>query len=408
MSEKTLNTTKKRILFVDDEQRILDGLRRMLFHMRKDWDMYFSLGGKAALELMEKTNFDVIISDMRMPEMDGAELLNIVREKYPDTVRFILSGYSDKEMIMRTVGATDQFLTKPCNQNVLKETINKVLEAREFIDSSTHDGISNIRSMPVLPELYVELRELLNSPKSSLNDVSEIVSKDVSVAAKVLQLVNSAFFGLKHRVESIHHAVTYLGVETLKALILTTEIFNEFSDEEIKFFHIRELYNHCVLVGALAEKIAKDASAEKQVIDEACMAGILHDIGKIVFIQNLPEEYKEVIVRSEKEKVPSFMLEEEILKDEHSRVGAYLMSLWGLPESIVSSIRFHHCPREEENPVFDTAAAVYIANVLVHQTTEEYKDHIDFNQEYIEKLGVADKIPDWRQICEELCEGMEN
>ncbi len=407
MSEEILNKVKKRILFVDDEQRILDGLRRMLFHMRKDWDMSFSLGGKTALELMAESKFDIIISDMRMPEMDGAELLNIVKEKYPETVRFILSGYSDKDMIMRTVGATDQFLTKPCNQGILKETINKVLEAREFIDSDPQDGISNIRSMPVLPELYVELRELLNAPKSSLHDVSDIVAKDVSVTAKVLQLVNSAFFGLKHRVESIHHAVTYLGVETLKALILTTGVFSEFSDDEVKQFHIKELYGHCVLVGTLAEKIAKTVSEDKKMVDEACMAGILHDIGKIIFIQNIPEEYKEVIIRRDSENIPIFVLEEEILNDEHSRVGAYLMSLWGLPESIVSSIRFHHHPHKIENPCFDTTATVYIANVLVHQTSEEYKDNIDFDEAYIEKLGVSDKISDWRQICKELCEGTE-
>jgi len=190
--------SKKRILFVDDEQKILDGLKRMLHSKRQEWEMEFVGSGTEALKRMKEIPFNLIVSDMRMPEMDGAELLKNVKKLYPQTVRFILSGYSDKDMILRTLGTTDQFLVKPINADSLEKIISRALDLLESVkDNDIRAFVSKIESLPTMPELYKKLKVLLESSTSSFSDIAKIISKDVSMTAKILQLVNSSFFGLR-------------------------------------------------------------------------------------------------------------------------------------------------------------------------------------------------------------------
>lgn len=393
---------KKRILFVDDEAKVLEGLRRMLYSMRNEWEMMFITSAKKALQILEGLEFDVIVSDMKMPEMDGAELLNIVKEKYPHIIRIILSGYSDKDMIMRTLGATDQFLSKPCSPETLKTTINNVLSAQKTVARKELRAlVSELTSLPTLPDLYVKLKTTLDSSSSSFTEIADIISTDVSVSAKVLQLVNSAFFGLRQRIENIHRAVVYLGMETLKAIVLTTDVFSKFTVEEVKKFHIDELYRHSVFVCFLARKIFENKVNNLLLIDEVGMMGLLHDIGKIVLIRNKPAEYDTIY--KQKLSSPEHLsdLEEQILGITHEEVGGYLMALWGLPDPIVKGISCHHSPLLHPDDDFSTFSAVYIANVLAHRNAEDkiIKDNLRFDDTYISKLRVSEDIPKWQELC---------
>ncbi|MBI4651911.1 HDOD domain-containing protein, partial [Candidatus Desantisbacteria bacterium] len=264
------NGEKVQILFVDDEQKILDGLRRMLYSMRNEWEMEFVNSGQKALEIMGKKTIDVIISDMRMPEMDGAELLNKVKQIYPRTIRFILSGYSDKDMILRTIDAADQFLTKPCNSDLLKKAIQKSIGVTVSQDKAKiHEFISKIKILPVLPDLYKQLINLVESDKSSSKEVSEIIKKDVIMIAKVLQLVNSAFFGLPNHISDIYQAVSYLGMDTIKSIVITVKAFGEFSKEEMDKFQVDDLYQHSCRVGILSGKIINSIVSERKLFEEA-------------------------------------------------------------------------------------------------------------------------------------------
>jgi len=238
---------KKNILFVDDEKKVLDGLRRMLHGMRNEWEMTFVNSGKEALDTLAQKAIDVIVSDMRMPEMGGAELLTAVKDKYPNVIRFILSGYSDKEMILKTIESTDQFLSKPCDPTKLKSAIDKALEAHKLVDKGKMAAMfSDLRELPTLPDLYIKLQKLLRDPESSFKRISDLIAMDIAISARVLQLVNSSFFGLVQRIENIQHAVTYLGAETLKSLILTTNVFSQFKKHELERYYIKDLYKHCI------------------------------------------------------------------------------------------------------------------------------------------------------------------
>ena len=219
---------KRRILFVDDEPNILDGLRRMLRSMRKEFDLYFAESGKEALELMNQNEFDVVVSDMRMPGMDGAELMTEIQKRYPHSIRIMLTGQADEESTLRTIGVVHQFLAKPCDPEKLKNILLRASALhRLMIDGKLKDIVSSIDTLPSLPSVYVKLQKKIREPEASLDDIGEIISQDIAMTAKILQLVNSAFFGLYQKVESPARAVKLLGLDTIKALVLVSQIFSE-------------------------------------------------------------------------------------------------------------------------------------------------------------------------------------
>lgn len=392
---------KRRILFVDDDLRVLESIKRMFFDMENEWDMQFAENAFVALDYMKDGAFDVVISDMRMPDMDGAELLKKVKDKYPHTICFILSGYTDKEMIIKTVGPADQFLSKPCDPDLVKEAIENALEAQNLIGEKKLRAIaSQMRFLPTLPELYIRLREVLESRKSSFADIAKVVQGDVPITAKVLQLVNSAFFGLRQRIENLQLALTYLGIETLKAVILTSDVFNKFTEKEIETFNIKEIYRHSVFVGMLSRRIVETVSHDKRLQDIASMAGMLHDVGKLIFIRNRPDDYVRVYERHVSEKRPIFQIEKDIFDATHADIGGYLMSAWGLPKMIVKAISLHHNPSRALDVSFDPLTAVYISNVLAHEQAgdESYEIEEDVEKGYLTKLDLLKRLPEWREV----------
>lgn len=244
---------KRRILFVDDEPNILDGLRRMLRSMRNEFDLHFSRSGKEALEIMEKNEFDVVVSDMRMPGMDGAELMAEIMYRYPHSIRIMLTGQADEESILQTVGVVHQFLAKPCDPESLKNILVRASALhRLMVDGKLKDIISSIDALPSLPTVYAKLQEKLRQPEASLDDVGEIISQDIAMTAKILQLVNSSFFGLYQKVESPSRAVKLLGLDTIKALVLGSQIFSEIKISG-GLFSAESLWRHSMTVGTLSK-----------------------------------------------------------------------------------------------------------------------------------------------------------
>jgi len=399
----TEEQNKTNILFVDDKKKVLDGLRRMLFSMRSQWNMNFATSGQAALGFLKQNPCDVVISDMRMPGMDGAALLNKVEELYPQTIRFILSGFSDKEMIMRTVGPTHQFISKPCEAEVLKEIILKALDSRNIIDDSELKQIvAKMDCLPTLPDIYSELLALLKSEKSTFQEIATLVSRDVGISAKVLQLVNSAFFGLRQRVDDLQRALTYLGTETLKGIIITADVFGKFTPEQIQRFAIREMYDHSFRVGISASKIVTATTKDRKLADSSTMAGMIHDIGKLLFIMNRPEEYGEVIQSLEGNPKPLYTLEKERFGMSHAELGAYLMGVWGLPETIVQAIGAHHNPLKAFDKAINPVSAIYIANILDHTQAGDisYDEDSKLSKGYLTKLDLLHYLPEWEKIAQ--------
>ncbi len=394
---------KRRVLFVDDDPNVLQGLRRMLRPMRHEWEMAFADGGPAALALLAETTFDVIVSDMRMPGMDGAELLARVKRDYPQVVRIVLSGHSERESIMRSVDTAHQYLAKPCDADNLKAVIARACRLRDMLrTASLRSLVTRLDTIPSLPQTYNEIVEELESPDASVQSVGRIIARDVGMTAKVLQLVNSAFFGLRCHVSDPAQAASLLGVDTLKSLVLSVHIFSQLDCTRVPEFCIETLWNHSVMVGALAKRIAADQSQSRELCDHALLAGLVHDAGKLVLAANLPDQYTQALEQAHAEHLTLELAERHQFDTSHAEVGAYLLGLWGLPDPIVEAVAFHHHPGLGAT-AFAPLTAVHAANALASRLSPCCRDCIaEPDQDYLAAIGLGSRWPRWNELADEL------
>ncbi len=396
---------KKRILFVDDESNILSGLRRMLRSMRRQWEMKFALSGPDALEQLAQYPFDVVVTDMRMPGMNGAQLLKEVMARYPKPVRIVLSGQAEREAILGAVGPIHQYLSKPCAAETLKTTLIRAcnLDYR-LADEDLKRYISQMETLPSLPSVYDKVVNELQSPETSAQDLGHLISQDMGMSAKVLQLVNSAFFGLRPHVPHPTEAVILLGLDTLKLLGLSTQVFSEFAPLDVEGLSLNGFWNHSVAVGKLAQKIAQVENVEQREIDYAYTAGLLHDVGKLVLAMHNPKKYTGAIELASTQNLALTEAEGNIFKTAtHAEAGAYLMDLWGLPEPIVETLMYHHQPEKYPDQKFSCVTAVHVADALVSQLSPAHKTGASplINQTYLAKLGLTGHLPKWKKLCAE-------
>ena len=391
----------KHLLFVDDEPRVLDGLRRMLRPMREEWNMVFVESGEAALQELAKGPCDVVVTDMRMPGMDGAQVLAEIRTRYPSVVRIILTGQSDKESMLRSVGQTHQCLSKPCETGELKHTIMRALALREMLRrESVRVLVGSIDVLPSLPTLYMELVSEIESPTSSMESVAKIIARDMAMTTKVLQLVNSAFFGLPRTVTHPAQAIGLLGLDTVKSLVLGVQVFSAFHGAQGALGMIEKLWKHSIATGHLARAIAESERAPLHLTEIAFTAGLLHDIGVLILAANLGQPYQEILQAAGSSGTSLSAAEREQFGATHAEVGAYLLGLWGLGDGIVEAVAFHHAPTQCLNQAFGPLTAVHAASGLEQEglpgSDSERPSAVD--GAYLASLGTADRLPHWREL----------
>ena len=390
-----------RVLFVDDEINVLSGLRRMLRGQRHEWEMLFANSGAEALEFLANAPCDVIVTDMRMPGMDGAELLSHVADQYPHTVRLVLSGQSELERIFRAVGPAHQFLSKPCDEQELVTTIKRACSVQSHLqDQALRKVVSQVGSLPSLPELYHRLVTELESDDVSVERVGETIESDLGMSAKVLQLVNSSFFGLPQHVTCPKHAVSLLGLNIIRPLCLTAGAFSQYEESLIEGFSLNLAIDHSLQVATTARRIANLESRNSQLTDDAFIAGMLHDIGKLILAAKLSDPFREIIALSQSQALPLWQAELAVIGTTHAEIGAHLLDLWGLPTPIVEAVAFHHRPQLSKHEKFTPLTAVYVANTLLAQATKHtnarQSDSLD--TAYLEAIKQVERVDAWRQL----------
>jgi HD-like signal output (HDOD) protein len=320
--------------------------------------------------------------------------------------RIILSGHSQIDSAVRSAGIAHQFLAKPCDSEALRKTIARVMALRDLLkDCALTDLVAGIGTLPSLPSSYAAINAELASAEPSLKRVAEIVSGDLAMSAKVLQLVNSAFFGLARRVETIEQAVTLLGTDIIRSLVLSNAAFGRFEAVSTRFSAER-LWNHSLLVGAVATAIARAEGADRATVGETLQAGMLHDVGELVLASHLPEAFDDALRASAARGVPLFVAEREVLGATHAQVGAYLLGLWGLPDSTVEAVAFHHQPDGVAVEAFSPLAAVHVANALVGRATGEPEAGRP-NESFLAASGLGDRLPRWEEVARNALNGAQ-
>ena len=354
---------KKRILFVDDDAPILNGLRVRLHRLRDKWDMQFVTSGAEAVETLGSSHYDVVVTDMRMPGMDGAELLSIVRDRWPDTVRIVLSGYAELQQVVRLVPYAHQYFSKPCEAGQLENLIDRCLRLHELLRQPTLRAVvGRVCKLPAMPQVYARLQSLLASDATSVHDVAELIASDAAITAKVLQLVNSAFFRLARRITNIEQAVNHLGFGAIRNLVISAEIFSRWPSRDTRcVLNIDKLQSHVHQVAAVARSLAAGTPRA----DDALLAGLLHDIGYWVLANECSDNLVEAVSVAVTNKIPLHEAETQVIGASHAQIGAYLLGIWGLPYPVIEAVAHHHTPESIPQSELDALGAVTLAHALV-------------------------------------------
>ncbi|MCC6653467.1 MAG: HDOD domain-containing protein [Candidatus Eisenbacteria bacterium] len=353
-----------RILFVDDEPMVLDGIRRMLIGQRREWEMQFAISGDVALQVCANSPVDVIVTDMRMPDMDGATLLERVAQLYPDMIRVVLSGHSEMEAALRALNVAHQYLTKPCEGPLLLQTVRDAIHLRERLTNDRVRQLANrLGGLPSAPATFTRINRLLADPSSSLADVARAISEDPALTGKVLHLANSAFFGKAHQATSLQAATALLGVDAIRHLVLTAEVFDALPlSKSARGMSMEALQKHSSLVAHIASSLEPEAPWR----DDAFAAGLLHDIGVLVLAARMPDEFDQIQLFVEAGAVRS-EVERAMLGVDHAEIAGYLLALWGLPGQIIDAVVSHVNFHPEGLGDLTVASAVSVADILARE-----------------------------------------
>lgn len=389
----------KRILFVDDEPAILEGLRDRLRKHRREWEMVFVLGGEAAIAECERAPFDVVVSDMRMPRMDGAALLAHIKDHYPSTVRIVLSGHAERQAVLRALSVAHQYLCKPCDADTVKSVIARACTLQGLMAQPELRAIvGRVQKLPSVPKMYQELTQALTHEAPAITVVARVIERDPAMCLKILQVVNSAFFGLPRRVTAIREAIMFLGIEPLKALVLVTQIFPAVEGTDGGSRVIAAIQEHSVLVARVARALIPASQ------DDAFMAAMLHDVGHVILSLAENARMNEILETAHKMRLPLYAVEREHLGVTHADVGAYVLGTWGLPFGVVEAVAGHHEPARFAGATFDTTTAVHVAEALVTGTGGEDADVASpLDEEHLRRIAVFDKLAEWRGIVAGIC-----
>ncbi len=412
------NGPTRRILLVDDEPQVLDVLRARLAVRRQDWTVQAVASGREAMGLLRSERFDAVVTDMQMPEMNGVELLKRVRRIQPDVMRIVLSFQTNHDQKIDALPVAHQLLDKPVAVDVLDRVIARALTLRDRLGGESAKGqVGQLDRMPSVPRLYFELSAALNDPEIALSSIGAIIEKDIAMTARVLQVVNSAYFALARPVSTINSAVSYLGTEALRTLVLSAALVGAFEDDiESEDFSIEDLHTHSIKTGLLAKRLVTDLAQASL----AYAAGVLHDVGMLVLATRMPETYAQVRDYADAHDVTMTQAEVELVEITHADIGAFLLGMWGLPTPIVDAVARHHAVQSGNE--LDAIGAVHIANALISEQELVRGAPIssllpamqvetaapiaamppDLDLDYVERLGKLDQVPRWRGWATEM------
>jgi HD-like signal output (HDOD) protein len=386
---------EKRLLVADADAQSADEFRLAL---GEAWTIVPATTCAAALEAAEKQVFSVVVANHELPDLGGPELLNRLRLANPRTIRFIAAPESLKEKVMHSVLGGDQFLSLPYDQNAVKLAIERSLAADFTMSNSVRELVGRIRTFPTIPSLYLEVVNTLQNPNATTDEVGAIIARDLSMTTKLVQVLNSSYFGLPRTITDPTEAVGILGFETVKSLIMAVKLLSQYDKVKPVYFSIDAVWRHSTNVARTARVMALLETDDVDRSATAYTAGLMHDLGKVILAANFDSQYHGAHKIARKQRVPLWEVEKDIFGATHGEIGAYLLSLWGMSEEVVRVAALHHEPMRAGDTKFSALTAVHVANALEYEgvTETDGLPNPVVDSTYLESLGMADRVELWR------------
>ncbi len=399
-ADRAEDPAMKTLLIVDDDPVTLARLRESLSDLSGQWKLEGAASPEEALALLAHSSFDVVLVNTHLGGAGGLQLLSEIRTASPHAIRLATSAAAHRTVIMRALEVAHQFLPKPIDPAALKAALSRTGSLHEQV---THEPlrrlIAEIRTIPSLPGIYQELVSALQSPHASAEAAAAIISKDMAMVTKILQVVNSAYFSLRRTISSPAHAITLLGIDSVKSLVLSLQVFSQFSQPDQLPVSIDALWRHGLATGTKAKTIAKAEGLGSLGVEGAFIAGLVHDIGALVLATNFPDVYGEALKISRAERLPPCTVERRLFGATHGEVAGYLLGLWGLSDGVVEAVTYHHDPVSRAKPGCSVLTAVYAANSIDEEADagliQESRTALD--EGYLSACGLTDRVTTWRE-----------
>ncbi len=384
--------TERNILVVSFDEREGRELAVQLNQGNSSWKIRSATEPASAERLLQASPLDAVIVDGAFPGVTPEHLFKSAASLCPAAFRLALSGNFEHGSMMRTMGYAHQNLWKPCSLVDLRSALARAFALRDTLRNDRLKLlIAQINTLPVLPRLYLDFLDEVRQRSPSTERLGNIIRQDISLCSKILQLVNSAFFGLPHKLNSPDEGLLYLGLENVRVLVLSIQVFSLFDQSKVKQFSMEALWEHSWKVGGLARNIASLEKRPTEEIETAFTAGLLHDLGKLILLCGVPQAWQEALELARTRPVPLWQAERERLCATHAEVGAALLAIWGIADPIVEAVAFHHEPELSGSNAFCALTAVHAANLLVNDGAAQVSAHL-------EALGLTEKFERWRKL----------
>jgi HD-like signal output (HDOD) protein len=390
----------KHILVVNADPAALAEFGRAL---GKEWKVTLVAGSTAALTRMASHRCDIIVADVDLPEISGVQLLDRVKADYPKIIRILMVTEEERERRTAEVQGSHLILTKPCDHAILRGAVERALAINVWL---TNDGlrelVGRLRTFPIVPSLYLEVVNALKTQHATTAEVGAIIAKDMSMMTKLLQVTNSACFGLQRKINDPVEAVGILGFETVKSMVMTLKLMSQYDKVKPVYFSIDRLWRHSTEVGKIARRVALAQTNDAVLAETAFTAGLMHDLGKLILASNFDEQYSGAQNLARKQQIPLEEVEKDIFGASHGVLGAYLLGLWGMPLDLVECAAFHHDPSASRAKRFTPLTAVHVANVLFYEVKPDKDGYVapQLDEAYLAGLGLTEQLPKWREIAQ--------
>lgn len=387
------------VLFVDDQPQILNGIKRMLRLKRDDWDVLCATSGQEALSMLESNKPGVIVTDMKMPHMDGADLLEEVRRRYPDMMRVVLSGYFEHEGFYRTAGSAHAYLMKPCDMNAIILTVERALNLKNFLNRpELLDCINNFTNKPSRPQIDDIIAHLLKKRATHIDFMASLSESGMDsdrVLEEFLMSIPKEKMGSSITLNSI-------GIDRIRAILTRIHVLDRYS--EILAMN-EELEDWGRKIARTAEALMLTKLNDTELLSDTYCAGLLAGLGIMVLWANEPGAYAEIEEKIHMTGMSFCDAEKEVFGVTHGEVSAYYLHHWGFSNAVVETCAFHHRPLlRREDQAIQPALMVHLAETLQtnnHGLGFDQESGSETDMDYLNEYKLMSELDGWRTIVQD-------
>lgn len=400
-SDAIVSVITHKLLFVGtptDWSLVID---RDLHRLQPTWGCQFAADVVQAITLLQGQEFYAIIIQSSLAS--DAALRETLENKASRTVRVILCNTNDRAEVARWSATGANPISQSTDAANLAANISRIARVQEWMaDAGIKKLLALCKKLPAMPKLYAQVSKELSSPNGSIDVVAQLIAQDPVMTAKILQVVNSAFFALGRQVSEPSDAVMFLGAERTRSLILLAGVFTQFEGVGCPGFTPEQIWNHSLQVGALARNVTMAETRNAKTAEAAFTAGLIHDMGKLILAANVPAMCNSIEQLHISKRLSQREAEMQVLGTTHAELAACLLGTWALPLPVLEAVAWHHHPTRSDDKGFTLLTAVHAANVFAYELgggsgTAALPEVFDHN--YLLQIGLGENRNDWRKAC---------